>query len=67
MLEAWARIELANNGFADHCLTTWLPRLCKEIMPEIYAQLYAHRTLFPPIIPTLRLANPLKPRRTVRT
>jgi len=36
-------------------------------MPEIYAQLYAHRTLFPPIIPTLRLANPLKPRRTVRT
>src|SRR5579875_1804552 len=26
-LEARARIELANKGFADLCLTTWLPRL----------------------------------------
>ena len=26
-LEAWARIELACRGFANHCLTTWLPRL----------------------------------------
>ena len=25
-LEARARIELANKGFADLCLTTWLPR-----------------------------------------
>ena len=25
-LEAWAGIEPANSGFADHCLTTWLPR-----------------------------------------
>jgi hypothetical protein len=24
--EARARIELANSGFADRCLTTWLPR-----------------------------------------
>ena len=27
LLEARARIELANKGFADLCLTTWLPRL----------------------------------------
>ena len=26
ILEARARIELANKGFADLCLTTWLPR-----------------------------------------
>ena len=25
-LEAWAGIEPANTGFADPCLTTWLPR-----------------------------------------
>ena len=25
LLEAWARIELACKGFADPCLTTWLP------------------------------------------
>lgn len=24
-MEVWAGIEPANNGFADHCLTTWLP------------------------------------------
>jgi hypothetical protein len=65
MLEARVGIEPTHNGFADHSLTTWVPRLMK-IMPEIYAQLYAQRTLFLPIIPTLRLANPLKPRETVR-
>ncbi len=26
-LEAWTRIELVYKGFANHCLTTWLPRL----------------------------------------
>ncbi len=26
-MEAWARIEPAHKGFADPCLTTWLPRL----------------------------------------
>ena len=25
-LEAWSGIEPLNSGFADHCLTTWLPR-----------------------------------------
>lgn len=25
-MEAWAGIEPANTGFADPCLTTWLPR-----------------------------------------
>lgn len=25
-MEAWERIELSNTGFADPCLTTWLPR-----------------------------------------
>ena len=30
-MEARARIELANKGFADLCLTTWLPR------PELHA------------------------------
>lgn len=25
-LEAWVRIELTMIGFADRCLTTWLPR-----------------------------------------
>lgn len=24
-MEVWARIELANRGFADPGLTTWLP------------------------------------------
>ncbi len=27
IMEAWAGIEPANTGFADPCLTTWLPRL----------------------------------------
>lgn len=26
-LEAWVGIEPTNKGFADPCLTTWLPRL----------------------------------------
>ena len=64
MLEARVGIEPTHNGFADHSLTTWVSRLSK-IMPEVYAQLYAHRTLFPPIIPTLYLSNLLKPRRPV--
>jgi hypothetical protein len=25
-LEAWTGIEPVNSGFADHCLTAWLPR-----------------------------------------
>lgn len=24
--KAWSGIEPLNSGFADHCLTTWLPR-----------------------------------------
>jgi hypothetical protein len=31
MLEARVRIELTNNGFADHSLPTWVPRLCKRL------------------------------------
>ena|ERR1017187_8000125 len=31
-LEARARIELANKGFADLCLTTWLPRPFERIL-----------------------------------
>ena len=26
IVEAWIGIEPMNSGFADHCLTTWLPR-----------------------------------------
>src|ERR1700730_6631036 len=31
-LEARVRIELTNKGFADLCLTTWLPRLKREAL-----------------------------------
>src|SRR5580658_5983708 len=30
LLEARVRIELTNKGFADLCLTTWLPRRNRE-------------------------------------
>src|SRR5579862_1636189 len=33
MLEARVRIELTHNGFADHSLTTWVPRLCEILCP----------------------------------
>jgi hypothetical protein len=35
-MEAWSGIEPLNSGFADHCLTTWLPRrrsLARKIRP----------------------------------
>lgn len=31
-MEAWAGIEPANTGFADPCLTTWLPRLARLLV-----------------------------------
>ena len=34
ILEARARIELANKGFADLCLTTWLPRPFQRILQD---------------------------------
>lgn len=37
LLEAWAGIEPAYNGFANRCLTTWLPRLyIKPILLNSY-------------------------------
>jgi len=41
------------------------PRKPLSIMPEIYAQSYAQRTLFLPIVPYSRLSNLLKPRAPV--
>ena len=42
-LEARVRIELTNKGFADLCLTTWLPRLKREALGR--ARLDSFRTI----------------------
>ena len=38
-LEAWTGIEPVCKGFADPCLTTWLPGHTKEIVAGILAQI----------------------------
>jgi hypothetical protein len=43
LLEARVRIELTNKGFADLCLTTWLPRLKREALGR--ARLDSSRTI----------------------
>ena len=43
-MEARVRIELTYNGFADHSLTTWVPRLKLDYTQKFYTQkLYPNR------------------------
>ena len=77
ILEAREGFEPSHDGFADHSLRPLgyrasakeglkNPRKPLSIMPEIYAQSYAQRTLFLPIVPSFSFCNPLIPHDTAR-
>ena len=61
-LEAREGFEPSHDGFADHSLRPLgYHTSVFTIMPKIYAQSYAQRALFLPIVPSFSLCNLLIP------